>query len=158
MTDFNDIKDPEFDIPDGYFQAMEAQVFEKIKQKENKRNRRVFMRWTTYCTGVAAVMCCVFFGIKAFDSSENVSVKHTIVLSNAEEVNTYLLSLQPSYSAPQESEQTDASDILSAVGVTTEKTVISDITTTYEYSSTPTEQEAEKYIMENYNIMELATL
>lgn len=155
MTDFKDIKDPEFDIPEGYFEKMEAQVCMKIHQKEQKMRRRFLIRFSAMTVSAAAVMCGVFFGIKIFNQSS--SNDKTIVLHTPEEITAYLQTLQPTY-ASTEAETTDSVDIFSSA-IEMNYLNAEDEYTEEESSYTSLNiTETEQYVLENYNIMELATL
>ena len=157
MTDLNDIKEPNFDIPKGYFEKMEAQVFDKINQKNKTHHRHVFVRWTATVTSIAAVMCSIFFGVKYFNASEEISVNQNVVFNNTEEVNAFFQTIQP-VSTTLPIETTDTLDILTVVGVNDYPTESVSSENAVETSTNDISEQTETYIMENYNIMELATL
>lgn len=151
MQNFDDIKDPLFDIPDGYFENMQMQVSQKIHHRESIRSRGTIVRRMYYAIGSIAALFVVYLGISHFQNTTEDSFPtniESIEISSADELRAYIIQIQDGYSLP----------VLTDSAYAESKAVEEDIYMVSEEYAESEDTDSMTYVMENYNIMGLVSL
>lgn len=149
------IKEPGFNIPEGYFEGLEKRVEARIAAgNTTRRGRTVRMRIVRW-SAAAAVVSALALGANFFFHTSPADTALVMTGQQAQDfINEYIDVISGGYTHSDNS-QDISSDLLTDMITSHDMEVIySDPNNLYATDQTAVEQ----YITDNYNIMELATL
>lgn len=154
MENLDEIKEPEFKIPEGYFEGLEKRVEARIAAGNGSRGRTIRMRIVRW-SAAAAVVSALALGANFFFHTAPADTTLVMTGQQAQDfVNEYIDVISGGYTRTEGSPEI-SSDLLTDLITTHDMEVIyTDPNNLYATDQTAVEQ----YITDNYNIMELATL
>lgn len=155
MENLDEIKEPEFKIPEGYFEGLEKRVEARIAAGGTYRRSRTIRMRIVRWSAAAAVVSALALGANFFFHTTPADTTLVMTGQQAQDfVNEYIDVISGGYTHSEGSLDV-SSDLLTDLITTHDMEVIyTDQNNLYATDQTAVEQ----YITDNYNIMELATL
>ena len=149
MQGINEIKDPIYEVPEGYFEEFEVRVCSYVHSMEKSKRHHTILRRLYMGVSTAAAMIAIYIGVHGYENTD-ISSYSSIEITSAEELHAYVSDIQKGYSS--ESSMAETSDDVSSMP----DIYLSQIEEMGETQDQDTENLYEEVL--KYNIMELASL
>lgn len=155
MENLDEIKEPEFNIPEGYFEGLEKRVEARIAAGNTSRRGRTIRMRIVRWSAAAAVVSALALGANFFFHTAPADTALVMTGQQAQDfINEYIDVISGGNTHPEGSADVPSELLTDLITTHDMEVIYTDQNNLYATDQTAVEQ----YITDNYNIMELATL